>query len=65
MTEAIGVTIATAAATYPYHKDPADQVIRLAPTYPQMEELETAMKIFCVCANMVAIKKVLKERSAK
>ena len=62
MTEAIGVTVATAASTYPYHKDPGDRVIRLAPTYPPVDELETAMKIFCVCANMAAIKKELKER---
>lgn len=62
MTEAIGVTVATAASTYPYHNDPEDRVIRLAPTYPPLEELELAMKIFCTCANMVVIGKVLKER---
>lgn len=59
MTDAVGVKVATAASTFPYHKDPDDSVIRLAPTYPPMEELETAMKLFCICANIVAIEKEL------
>lgn len=59
MTEAIGVKVATAASTYPYHHDPQDRVVRLAPTYPPIEELKTAMELFCVCANIAAIEKEL------
>lgn len=62
MTEEAGVIVATPAATYPYHKDPKDSTIRLAPTYPPMEELEKAMELFTVCANLAAIEKVLEER---
>ena len=62
MTEEAGVIVATPAATYPYHKDPKDSTIRLAPTYPPMEELEKAMELFTVCANIAAIEKVLEER---
>ncbi|MDO4269216.1 MAG: aminotransferase class I/II-fold pyridoxal phosphate-dependent enzyme [Eubacteriales bacterium] len=60
--EAAGVKVATAASTFPYHRDPQDTNIRLAPTYPPMEELETAIRLFCICANLVGIEKVLKER---
>lgn len=62
MTENAGVKVATAASTYPYHYDPNDSNIRLAPTYPPMEELEEAIKLFCICANIAAIEKVLAER---
>ena len=63
LTEEIGVSVATPASTYPYHKDPQDRVVRLAPTYPPMEELKEAMKIFCICANMTAIRKELEARN--
>lgn len=60
--EAVGVKVAIQGSTFPYHKDPNDSNIRLAPTYPPMEELITAMKFFCVAAGLVAIEHVLKER---
>ena len=65
MTEMAGVKVAIPAATYPYHKDPKDATIRLAPTYPPKEELEQAMKLFTLCANIAAIEKTLEERRSK
>lgn len=65
MTEKAGVRTATAGACYPYHKDPHDTTIRLAPTRPPMDELEKAMNLFCVCANIAAAEKVLEERGIK
>lgn len=62
MTERAGVTVAIPGANWPYHRDPGDSVIRLAPTYPPMEELKTAMELFCACANIAAIEKIRKER---
>ncbi|MFI3212086.1 MAG: aminotransferase [Eubacteriales bacterium] len=60
--EAVGVKVAIAGATYPYHKDPKDTNIRLAPTYPPMEDLEVAIQLFCVVANLVGIEKAIAER---
>lgn len=54
-----GVTLTGAGATFPYGKDPKDSNLRLAPSYPSVAELETAMKLFCVCAEMAALKKLL------
>ena len=50
-----GVTMTAAGATYPYGKDPADSNIRIAPSYPALEELEQAMEIFCLCLKLAAL----------
>jgi DNA-binding transcriptional MocR family regulator len=56
-----GVKFTPAGATYPYRVDPSDSNIRIAPTLPPIEELEAAIKIFCVCVKICAIEKYLAE----
>ena len=54
-----GVTMTGAGATYPYGIDPNDSNIRIAPSYPGVEELDKAMQIFCVSMKLAALEKLL------
>ena len=48
-----------AGATFPYGIDPEDRNIRIAPTYPDVKELQTAMDLFVLCAKIAAAEKLL------
>ena len=57
-----GVTLTGAGATYPYKNDPHDSNIRIAPTFPPIDELEKAINIFTLCVKLSSIEKILSER---
>lgn len=54
-----GVTLTTPGAPFPYGKDPKDCNIRVAPSYPTPEELETSAEILVISARLAAIEKLL------
>ena len=54
-----GLTMTSAGATYPYGKDPEDKNIRIAPSFPNLEDLEKAVNIFALCVKIVSIEKIL------
>ena len=54
-----GVALTGAGAVYPYGKDPADSILRIAPTFAPVSELPVAMEIFCLSAKLAAIEKLL------
>lgn len=56
-----GVLMTDAGATWPYHNDPKDSNIRVAPTYPPLEDLKTAATLFALCVKLVSAKKILEE----
>ena len=51
----IGLILTDAGATYPYGQDPDDRHIRLAPSYPPLEEVRLAAKMFCTCLKLATI----------
>ena len=57
-----GLILTDAGATYPYKKDPNDSNIRIAPSYPTVEELEKAIEVFCDCVKLAALNKLLKQK---
>lgn len=54
-----GVVMTDAGATYPYGKDPHDSNIRIAPSFPPINELITAMELFILCVKLVSVEKIL------
>ncbi|MBR3290318.1 MAG: aminotransferase class I/II-fold pyridoxal phosphate-dependent enzyme, partial [Clostridia bacterium] len=48
-----GIILTGAGATFPYGVDPQDANLRLAPSYPPIEELGVSMELFCLCAELV------------
>ncbi len=54
-----GVVLTGAGATYPYKNDEKDSNIRIAPSYPTVEELEKAMDIFILCVKIAGIEQEL------
>ena len=54
-----GMVLTGAGATYPYGKDPEDSNIRIAPSYPSLEEMKEAAKLFALCVKLVSVSKLL------
>lgn len=59
-----GVVMTGAGATYPYKKDPNDSNLRIAPSFPPLDELEKAMRVLCVCIKLAAAEKLINNNSA-
>ena len=56
-----GVTLTGAGATFPYGIDPDDKNIRIAPTFPPVDELKKAMELFVICVKLASAEKLLAE----
>ena len=50
----LGVTLTDVGSAYPYHHDPENSHIRIAPTYPDLKELEIAAHVISLAVKMVA-----------
>ena len=59
MCKDLGVVMTGAGATFPYGKDPEDSNIRIAPTFPSIEEMEVASKVFVLCVKLCSVNKLL------
>ena len=56
-----GVKMTDAGATYPYGIDPQDSNIRIAPSFPTVDELKLATEVFVLSVKLVSIDKILSE----
>ena len=60
----LGVIMTGAGATFPYGKDPEDSNIRIAPTFPSVEEMAVAAQVFVLCVKLVSVEKLLADMEA-
>jgi DNA-binding transcriptional MocR family regulator len=58
-----GLRLTPVGATYPYGIDPYDRNIRIAPTYPPVEELKKAAEVLCVCVKLACIEAILNKNT--
>jgi DNA-binding transcriptional MocR family regulator len=56
-----GVKLTPAGAAFPYGKDPQNSHIRLAPTFPGIDEVEQAMQVFVACVKLASVRQQLAE----
>lgn len=56
-----GVVLTEAGATFPYHKDPQDSNIRIAPSFPKVDELKSGMEVLCLCVKLTAVQMLLEQ----
>lgn len=58
-----GIELTAAGAPFPYRTDPKDATIRIAPTFPELEEMEQAAEAFACCVRLVSVEKLLNDKA--
>ena len=54
-----GVKFTGAGATFPYGRDPQDNNIRIAPSFPSISDLHGSMEVFCLCQRIAALETLI------
>jgi DNA-binding transcriptional MocR family regulator len=54
-----GVKLTPAGSTFPYMRDPLNRNIRLAPSFPPLDDIRQAMELVSICIQLVSIDKLL------
>ncbi len=57
----LGVKLTPAGATYPYGIDPEDRNIRLAPSFPSVEDVDSTMQAFVVCVKLASVRQRIQQ----
>ena len=58
----VGVKFTDAGATFPSGIDPEDKNIRIAPSFPAIDQLYRCMKVFCICQRAAALEVLLAQK---
>ena len=56
-----GLVLTVSGPTFPYGNDPKDSNLRIAPSYPDNEEINLAAELLAICVKIAVIEKVLAE----
>lgn len=59
----VGVKLTPAGSTFPYGVDPNDTNIRIAPTFPSLQELQQALQVLVLCIELASVRHLLDEHS--
>ncbi len=59
----LGVKLTPAGSTWPYGRDPQDRNIRIAPSFPSVEDLGKAMDVFTLCVRLASVEAMLADRN--
>lgn len=54
-----GIAVTEAGASFPYRKDPEDKNIRIAPSFPSLDDLRNAVDGLATCALLAAAERLL------
>jgi DNA-binding transcriptional MocR family regulator len=54
----VGLALTPAGATWPYGRDPQDRTLRLAPTFPPLQDVRDASEGIAICILLAAIEKL-------
>jgi len=58
-----GLALTPAGATYPLGLDPHDRTLRLAPSYPTLDEVRVAAEGISICVELACLEALLRESS--
>ena len=62
MCKEVGLVLTSAGSTHPYKNDPKDNTIRIAPSFPTVDELKDAAQILTLCVKLASIEKILENK---
>jgi aspartate/methionine/tyrosine aminotransferase len=65
LAKAAGIALTPAGASFPLGQDPRDRNIRLAPTFPVLDEVRTAMAGVATCVALAAAERLTQDRAAR
>ncbi len=54
-----GVLLTPAGSTWPHGKDPENRNIRIAPSFPSLDDIDRAMQVFVVCVKLAGVRRQL------